>query len=103
MQQRYGSEPKKKGRKMRKEYYIAMKKLPSKYVENETTCADTGTAIVAANPKFAPIIFTDKEKKWRKIIFQNNQQVWAKNSRLHEATKKAKILNKLLFKKSKDK
>lgn len=56
---------------MRKEYYIAMKKLPKDFIDSGTVCVDTLSAIVAVNPKLHPIIFTDKEKRWKKLIFKN--------------------------------
>lgn len=47
--------------------YEALKSLPDKFIDDKTRHCSLDGAVYVANPKYAPIIYKAKTKKWGKV------------------------------------
>ena len=49
-------------------YYEALSKIPKRFIDDETKACEFGdNAIMLANPKFAPMQYTQTHRRWMKI------------------------------------
>lgn len=57
-------------------FYAAMKKMPSRFVDEKTEYTIFCNTLFLANPKFAPVRFTEENKKWERIpVFKKGDMV----------------------------
>lgn len=49
-------------------YFKALKQLPDRFIDDETRATTFAPGkVIAANPKYAPIIYREKTGKWSRI------------------------------------
>ena len=52
---------------MNKLYYEALSKIPKRFIDEETVCAEFMKSIIIANPKFCPMMYRLKDRRWRSL------------------------------------
>ena len=56
--------------KMTKLYYEALSKIPKRFIDKETVCATFNgntKAVIIANPKFCPMMYRFKNRRWKSL------------------------------------
>ena len=52
-------------------YYEALSKIPKRFIDEETACAEFQDHIIIVNPKFAPMIYRFNDRRWKRLTLLN--------------------------------